>query len=507
LSRPAEASLEIITSEGNRRLVALGNRPVILGRSPDCDVVIEDTFVSAKHARIEPASDGFILKDAGSTNGTWLDGARIEDATPLRPGATVVLGRPGNYRIRFLADAKSATPAAPGPEKSLQEVLEISKVLLSTLDLEEVLGRVLDACLRISRAERGYLFLREGNDLKLRASRGETPGRSVQQQVEFSRSIALRVAKTGKAEFLSDQQDSGVLDKSASIMRLRLETIACVPLKIQHNVVGIVYMDSHERSELPDATGREVMEVLAGLAAVAIENARMVRERVQNERWTAIGRMAASIVHDIRSPLAALRGTAELLHAKVPDAAHREKLKIIIEEVDRLARLSGEMLEFSSQAQPLNSRPISMDQLIRDFLKSVGPRLEQEQIRLETRLNHPGPLLLDQRKVVRLLHNVVGNALEAMKPGGTLTVETKAVEGRGVLSISDTGCGMSPEIAGRVFEPFFSEGKDHGSGLGMPIVRRIVEQHDATIALESSPGGGTRVQVSFPALVPADFPR
>jgi two-component system sensor histidine kinase AtoS len=233
----------------------------------------------------------------------------------------------------------------------------------------------------------------------------------------------------------------------------------------------------------------------------------MVRERVQNERWTAIGRMAASIVHDIRSPLAALRGTAELLQMKVPDPAHREKLKIIIEEVDRLARLSGEMLEFSSQAQPLNSSPISMDQLIRDFLKSVGPRLEQEQIRLDARLGHPGVLLLDQRKMVRLLHNVVGNALEAMKPGGTLTVETKTVEGRAMLSISDTGCGMSPEIAGRVFEPFFGEGKDHGSGLGMPIVRRIVEQHDATIFIESIPGAGTRVLVSFPIPVPADLPR
>jgi signal transduction histidine kinase len=506
LARPAEATLEIITSEGNRRVVALGKKPVTLGRSSECDVVIEESFVSARHARIERVSDGFVLKDAGSTNGTWLDGAQIQGARPLTTGATVVLGRPGNYRIRFLAEPVSGTGVVVSSESSLQEVLEISKVLLSTLDLEEVLGRVLDACLRISRAERGYLFLREGNELKLRVSRGETPGPSV-QQVEFSRSIALRVAKSGKAEFLSDQQDSGVRDKSASIMRLRLETIACVPLKIKNNVIGIVYMDSHQRSALPDATGREVLEALAGLAAVAIENARLVRERVQNERWTAIGRMAASIVHDIRSPLAALRGTAELLQAKVPDPAHREKLKIIIEEVDRLARLSGEMLEFSSQAQPLNSRPVSLDQLIGDFLKSVEPRLEQEQIRLEARLDYPGVLLLDARKMVRLLHNVVGNALEAMQPGGTLTVETRSAEGRALLEISDTGCGMSPEILGRIFEPFFSEGKDQGSGLGMAIARRIVEQHDATIHIESTPGAGTRVQVSFPIPASADPPR
>jgi len=499
VSRITGASLEVVTPEGSRRIVPLEARPVTLGRAADCDVVIEETFVSACHARIEPAPDGFVLKDAGSTNGTWVDGARIKGAKPLVHGSMVVLGRPGKYRLRFLARESPSPSPAPGPDKSLQEVLEISKVLLSTLDLEEVLGRVLDACLRISGAERGYLFLREGSDLKLRASRGEAQGQAAEQEVEFSRSIALRVAKSGQAEFLSDQQDRPVRDKSASVMRLRLETIACVPLKIQQNVIGIVYLDSHRRSSLPDATGREVLEVLAGLAAVAIENARMVRERVQNERWTAIGRMAASIVHDIRSPLAALRGTAELLRAKVPDPAHKEKLKIIMDEVDRLARLSGEMLEFSSEAQPLNLQPESLSEVVRAFLKSVEPRLEQEKIRLESRLADPGALPMDRQKILRLLHNVAGNALEAMQPGGTLTVETALHDGRAVLAISDTGRGMSPETVSRLFEPFFSEGKEHGAGLGMAIVRRIVEQHGAAISVDSSPGSGTRVKIRFPS--------
>ncbi len=504
LSSLAGATLEVISPDGDRRLVSLDGRPVTLGRAADCDVVIEESFVSALHARIEPARNGFILTDAGSTNGTWVDGAQVRGAKPLADGSTVILGQPGNYRLRFLAAPETGAPApAVGPDKNLLEVLEISKVLLSTLDLEEVLGRVLDACLRISSAERGYLFLCEGSDLRLRASRGETPGQAGQQQVEFSRSIARRVAGSGRAEFFSDQQGGKVRDKSASVMRLRLETIACVPLKVQQAVIGIVYMDSHRREALPDATGQEVLEVLAGLAAVAIVNARMVRERVQNERWTAIGRMAASIVHDIRSPLAALRGTAELLKGKVPDPAHKEKLKLIIDEVDRLARLSGEMLEFSSEAQPLKLQEVPLSGLIQEFLKSVGPRMEREGIRLETRLAFDGALPLDQQKMLRLLHNVVGNALEAMAPGGTLTVETSGRGGGAALAVADTGCGMGAETLSRLFEPFFSEGKPHGTGLGMAIVRRIVEQHGASVHVDSAPGSGTRVEVRFPQAPPA----
>ncbi|PYQ10461.1 MAG: hypothetical protein DMH00_11175 [Acidobacteria bacterium] len=496
-----KASLEVITPQG-RQSVPLADRPMTLGRADDCDIVIAEPFVSACHARIEPDGEGYVVRDAGSTNGTWVDNTRVQGGKRLEDGSSLILGRPGNYQLRFITHHAEPEPLAPTtPNQNLQEVLEISKAMFSTLDLEDVLRRVLDACLRISHAERGYLFLQEGTDLKLRARREDQRDPSSSEQVEFSRSIAVRVAATGQAEFLSDLEGSRPQDKSASIARLRLQTIECVPLKIQQQVIGIVYLDSHVRAALPDRTGREVLALLAGLAAVAIENARMVEERVQNERWSTIGRMAASIVHDIRSPLAALRGTAELLRNRLPDPAHKEKLSVIIEEVDRLSRLSGEMLEFSAGAHPLRLETVPLSEVVEEFLKAVEPRLEKEQIRLKRELGVTASLPLDRQKMVRLLHNVVGNALEALKPGGTLTVETRGAEDQVVLAVSDDGCGMDSRTAARVCEPFFSYGKVHGVGLGMAIVRRIAEQHGARIALESAPGKGTRVSFVFPLQV------
>ena len=403
--------------------------------------------------------------------------------------------------------AISASGLTAAANRDLREVLEASKVLLSTLDLEEVLTRVLDACLRIVRAERGFLFLGEGENLKLRASRDGAEAELSEQQVQFSRSIAVRVAGSGQAEFLTDLEGNAPREASASMVRLRLQTIACVPLKIQQRVIGIVYLDSHRREVLPNSTGREVLEVLAGLAAVAIENARLVEERVQNERWTTIGRMAGSIVHDIRSPMAALRGTAELLRGKVPDPAHKEKLSLIIGEVDRLSRLSSEMLDFSSGSQPPRLELTSLDQVVGKFLSGIGPRLESEQVRLEQRLAAPESLFLDIHKIARLLHNVVGNALEAMMPGGTLTVETYHRDGAALLAVTDEGSGMNAETSSRIFEPFFSHGKEHGTGLGMAIVRRIVEQHSAAISIQSAPGSGTRVEIRFPLPDPGSAAR
>ncbi|HEU5154371.1 MAG TPA: ATP-binding protein [Gemmatimonadales bacterium] len=561
MSQSARAALEVTTPTG-KRTILLTDHPVTLGRAEDCDVVIPEPFVSSCHAHIEAVKDGYVIRDAGSTNGTFVGSQHVEGRQRLEDGANLILGRPGNYRLRFIsittdaedearAHARKARsgrilkglslphprhfphPVEPDePEKgkvvplqragdapsqakkpgtlvtnattnrNLQEVLEISKALLSTLDLEEVLGRVLDACLRISHAERGYLFLQEAGDLRLRARRDDQQDPASDQQVEFSRSIAEKVAASGQAEFLSDLKGGMGRDSSESITRLQLQTIACVPLKIQQRVIGIVYLDSHQRAALPDRTGREVLEVLAGLAAVAIVNARMVEERVQNERWSTIGRMAASIVHDIRSPMAALRGTAELLRMKLSEPTHVEKLNLIIQEVDRLTKLSGEMLEFSAGAQPLRLEELSLSLVVEQFLKTVEPRLEKEKIELECKLDPGRPLPLDRHKLARLLHNVVGNALEAMQPGGKLKLETRGVKDGGILAISDSGAGMDEETLRRVCEPFFSQGKVQGIGLGMAIVRRIAEQHGATLSIESHPGKGTRVELHFPTRVP-----
>ncbi|MCI0407519.1 MAG: ATP-binding protein [Acidobacteria bacterium] len=511
MSKRGKAFLEIVTSDG-KRTIPLSDHPITLGRAADCDIVIAEPFVSACHARIEPAGSGYVVRDAGSTNGTWVDNASAKEAVRLKSGSSVVLGQPGNYELRFIIQAEDAQPEVPvdpavAANENLLEVLEISKVLLSTLELEDVLGRVLDACVRVTHAERGYLFLHEGQELKLRARRDDQQDPTSAQQVEFSRSIAERVAATGRAEFLSDLEGRDLRDKTASIVRLRLQNIACVPLKVQQRIIGIVYLDSHHRAAMPDRTGREVLAVLAGLAAVAIENARMVEERLQNERWSTIGRMAASIVHDIRSPMAALRGTAELLRNKIPEPAHKEKLNVIIGEVDRLTKLSSEMLEFSSGAQPLKLESVSLTAVVQAFLKTVEPQIEQHKILLQSQLNLEPPLSLDRQKIVRVLHNVVGNALEALKPGGTLTVETSARADRAVLAISDNGCGMAPDTAARVCEPFFSHGKERGSGLGMAIVRRIAEQHGATLSIQSAPGQGTRVEFLFPMSVPATASR
>ncbi len=264
-------------------------------------------------------------------------------------------------------------------------------------------------------------------------------------------------------------------------------------------MIGVVYLDS--RRPLPQH-GPDLpwLEALADLAAIAIQNSRLVEERVRAERTLTIGQMARAIVHDLRSPLTSIRGLADLLLGRAPEHdAARPHLATIIAEVDRLTRLTGDLLQFSREAPPLQRGTVKLADLARRTLAPLAPRLQSSEVRLDLDLDEEARAVLDAQRMIRVLHNLIANAVEAMPRGGTLTLRCVRGSDRALLEVRDTGCGMAEDVRRRVFEPFFSHGKRNGTGLGMAIVRKIVEEHGGTIRLDSAPGKGTTVLLALPS--------
>jgi len=357
---------------------------------------------------------------------------------------------------------------------------------------------VLDGAVRFSGAERGYLFLKEGKSLV--RWRRET---AAEDRAEVSLSVPEEVAATGRPVYRDVASgDPGQLTTD-SIVRLRLQAILCLPLAIRQDVIGVVYLDSKKRlpHHEPDL---HLLEALAGLAAVAIQNSRLVEERVQAERVLAIGQMARAIVHDLRSPLSSIRGLAELLRERAPEGdPSRPHLATIMAEADRLAGITGDLLQFSREAPPLQRLPVRLADLVRQTVQPLQPRLQRSNVDLALILDEEARASVDAARILRVLHNLVTNALEAMRGGGILEIRCGRVNGSCHLSVRDGGCGMSEEVRRRVFEPFFTHGKAHGTGLGMAIVQRIVAEHGGSIRIESSPGKGTTVEMGLPATGPA----
>jgi signal transduction histidine kinase len=238
---------------------------------------------------------------------------------------------------------------------------------------------------------------------------------------------------------------------------------------------------------------RELERAVASLAAER-------RRLVDAERLAAIGRLVAMVVHDFRSPLTLLRSAAAELGSGAPDAPSAPELgREIASEVERLQRMCEELLEATRAGEDRGRRRLEdVDAVVEAALGRVAEAASHAGVELSIDLASGVRLPLDEDRLGRALHNLWTNALEAMPEGGTLRVVTSR-EGEAVrLSVVDTGVGIPPEIADRIFEPFVTAGKRRGTGLGLAIVKKVVEDHGGGIEAEKAEGGGTAFHIRLP---------
>jgi two-component system, NtrC family, sensor histidine kinase HydH len=254
----------------------------------------------------------------------------------------------------------------------------------------------------------------------------------------------------------------------------------------------------------PALDTREFLSILAGQAAAALHNVEMLEERLRGERLSTIGRMIATIVHDFRNPMTAIKGYGSLLEEDVTPERRGQYARLIIEETDRMGGMIEEILEFTrGERATLRPRAVAVSALADAVERVVAPELKPRGVSFRRELAYEGELILDVDRLTRALLNFTANALDAMPSGGVLTFTSRRADERIELALSDTGIGIPEELQPRLFEPFFTHGKPRGLGLGMSIARKIVEEHGGHVRIASGPGRGTCVTLSMPIEPPA----
>ena len=246
------------------------------------------------------------------------------------------------------------------------------------------------------------------------------------------------------------------------------------------------------------------------------EERRRAEARLRNaERLASLGQLAAGLAHEIGTPLNVIGGRADSLLRKLGDEAAGKSLRIIVSQIDRIARTVRGMLDFARLRQP-RLAPTEVGNVIDKVLELLEQRLEEGRVRVEPRL--PGGLpavLADADQLQQVFLNLATNALDAMPQGGTLRIRAERIERthperngppRPFLAIAfeDTGAGIAREHLNRVFDPFFST-KDvgKGTGLGLSVSYGIVKEHGGFIDVESEAGRGARLRVFLPLETPA----
>jgi len=223
------------------------------------------------------------------------------------------------------------------------------------------------------------------------------------------------------------------------------------------------------------------------------------QELLHRERLSTIGRVASTIIHDLKLPMSNIRTSASLLaDGKLPDDLRQEFCQIIQAEVDRLIEMTKEILEYSRGETSLKLVEFQFDELLEDIKRSVERELTAAKVVVVSEWNEIGIIKGDRERVRRVLLNLILNSKDAMPNGGTLTISGKRNNNTLTLEVMDTGIGIPPELLTRIFDPFVTHGKHDGTGLGMAIAKKIIEGHNGKIIAGNRQQGGAIITITIP---------
>ncbi len=397
-------------------------------------------------------------------------------------------------------------------------VLEVGRSLVATLELRQVLDAGVKNLARIVEAPDAYLFLADPKQghLELWAAAGTFPqlvGSRVPVSPPQDSLAALVFHRTEPLALESGARDPGIhpdllgLTQGAAYLGL--------PLVVRDETIGCALIVDPVGPRRFEAAEVERAAAIANQLAVAVENARLYddlrrsyaelaraqAQLVQRERLAALGEISAVVAHEVRNPLGVIFNSLGSLRRMLrPEGDAKMLLDIIGEEADRLNRIVGDLLDFARPSTPV-LHPEPLDRLLDEAVSAalaenpVGIAVEKQ-----VQSGMP-PVPLDARLMRQAVLNVAVNAAQAMPKGGTLTVRARVDGAFAQVELSDTGPGVPEEVRHRVFEPFFTT-RASGTGLGLAVVKRIVEGHRGEVSVSSAPGGGAVFTLRLPVSPP-----
>jgi signal transduction histidine kinase len=519
------ARLIPLTAIGGLREIPLTKPEVTIGRSRQNDIQLEDPSVSRIHATLTLTDGDYVIEDSGSLHGITVNGKPVRRLS-LSPNDVIQVGI---YSLRFVT-AEPATPEATSHEvrqvDHLQLLLDVTRVINSSLAAEEVLDRVIDAVIQVTRAERGFLMMLDSdNNLAFRVGRN-FDGTALQTQgVTISGTVVEQVRRSGEPVVLSDASDSDAMGPQ-SVIQMGLKSVMCVPLKTHDHLIGLIYVDSHQRAKQFSDADLELFQSLANHAALAIEKSQLyeqlqahsasleeqVRARtielVQAEKLATIGRLAAGIAHEINSPLAVLTANLNILEHLIrgpfrPDGAElmEDVRRSSAAAADRLHRIVKAFETFAGldeaefKAVDVNA---ALEELL-DFAKHQIP----DRVRIVKELSPLDPILCSPGRMHQALMNLLMNAVESIDGVGEVRLRTERHGDHIQVTIRDSGRGMTSEQLASIFDANFTRKRDRiGLSMGLLITAQVIRDHGGDIQIASKPGEGTTVTILLPVRTP-----
>jgi signal transduction histidine kinase len=529
----AEVGFQLTVTSGAQagRSIGIGVDAVLIGRDPQCDVILPDDQASRRHARLAINGDACSIQDLGSRNGTTVNGRRITQAS-IHPGDTIRIGET-DLRLDTVAAADDGTGwigADHGDDAitvdadsfallytglkdpaylhrahaDLGVLYRIGQAIGDTLDVEPLVARILETLLyEIPLIGRASVYLTDGDGGALRCAGVRTRGNRAGREPAFSRTMARRVISNRQAVLTFDALQDPRFRQGDSILSQGIRAAMCAPLMSREKAIGVIYVDAVDAANRFEEDDLKLVAAIGQQAAVAIENAQLYQQLAQEKsalqeahlalqaaqeklvhsaKMAVVGQMASGIVHDLKNPLAILQLTHHLLHNLCRRAATLpEFLQRMAELVDDLGsgltqckEVVDSLLEFARPSQ-LTMSEVAISDLVAETVRFLRHKTGEVGVRVEMQLDPSMPTVrCDAGRIKQVLVNIVLNAVQALdKTPKTVEITTGVNAGwpspMAFIRVQDNGKGMTPEQRRRIFDPFFTtkEPSHDAGGIGL----------------------------------------
>jgi len=530
-------ALELWVKAGNAKgtIVPLGGRrSLTIGRAHTNDLILSDEKVSSHHARLDIAPGGVILTDLGSKNGTYASGESIVGSRLLTTDVDVALGSTV-FSLRPAAQTSDVTrshnepPPRPPREpdlrtahdlvlhpvtrhgtrgfskaqRNLAVLMAVGELISTERDPDRFLGRLLDLVFDTLPADRGCVLL---------TTKGASPrqvvtrlsDRAGSEEIQVSRTILSKVFDAGVSILTADAGTDARLAAGASIIAQSIRSAMCVPIQGKREVLGAIYVDTILSIGVFGKEDLEVLTTIGLLSGTALENIKLFKERTQQERMAAIGKVIAGLGHDIRNMLTALRGGMYLLDETLSDHENSDVAgawDIVKHGHESIAGLVQDMVNYSKAREP-DWRMASINEVALTAMAFAKERARAKRVQVTELLDKSlESFWFDPQQLERCVLNLLCNAIDAAPDGsGVVSVATLVDDATQTVRVivQDNGEGIPSEHRERVFDLLYSTKGKRGTGFGLAITKKLIEDHGGRASVRSEVHRGTVFTLHLP---------
>lgn len=417
-------------------------------------------------------------------------------------------------KLRFQAEAAFERVLFKKRYDYKETLLRSSRDMVSIMDLQRISKKAADTVVDAMGVDKASLFL--SDDIKgsfvLTAGVGLDLDQFNGGELPRGDPLLLRLLKRPETLVREELEiNSRGHEESQVAARMgQLEAEVTLPLVSNEKLVGILNLGHKEGREMYSHEDFEVLSTLANQAAIAIENARLYENLMQSQsiirradRLSSLGMLTASLAHEIRNPLVAIRTFTQLLPQRYQETEFREGFQALaLKEVDRICGLVNDLLSFARPATP-NVAAENVNEIVESIARLLETEAKEKGVRIQRQLAANLPkIFIDKEQIKQVSMNIILNALQSIEGPGVVEVSSRlftrdSSEQFVQIAVRDTGRGIPEKDLENIFNPFFTTKKE-GSGLGLSISHQIIKEHDGYITVESKVGAGTTFFINLP---------